>query len=366
MGKTLIVAEAGVNHNGSLDMALKLIELASWAGANIVKFQSFKSEQVVSKYAAKSQYQAETTPAGESQLDMIKKLELDAEQQAILVQHCQAAGIEFMSTPFDLESIDLLANSLQVSRIKISSGEITNAPLLLKAAQTGKPIILSTGMSTLGEIETALGVLAFGYTMGHSPPDTDSFRSSYASFKGQQSLQSLVTLLHCTSEYPAPINEVNLRALDTLHHAFGLPVGYSDHTEGINIPLAAVAKGAVLIEKHFTISRDLPGPDHRASLEPRELRQMVSAIHEVELALGSPRKHPTPSEIKNIRAARKSLVAARPIRAGETFSQDNLGIKRPGTGINPFRYWQYLGQEAKRDYGPDEEIEPVNPYRECE
>jgi len=357
MGKTLIIAEAGVNHNGSLDMAIELIDVASASGADIVKFQTFKSEKVISKYAAKADYQTKTTDAGESQLDMVKKLELNEKQHAILFQHCQSKAIEFMSTPFDSASIEMLVNTLNVARLKIPSGEITNAPLLLKAARTGKPIILSTGMSTLGEVERALGVLAFGYTNTNERPTVESFQAAYGSWEGQQSLRNQVILLHCTTEYPAPINEVNLKVIDTMRCAFGLPVGYSDHTQGIIVPIAAVARGAVVIEKHFTLDRNLPGPDHKASLEPQQLNKMVKAIREVEQALGSASKHPSKSELKNIQIARKSLVAAKEIRPGEVFTEENLEIKRPGAGVNPFKYWEYLGRVAGRGYCPDEEID---------
>lgn len=357
MGKTVIIAEAGVNHNGSVDMAIELIDVASASGADIVKFQTFKSEKAISKYATKADYQTKTTDAGESQLEMVKKLELNEQQHTILLQHCQSRAIEFMSTPFDLVSLELLVNHLNVSRLKIPSGEITNAPLLLKAARTGKPIILSTGMSTLGEVERALGVLAFGYTNINEQPSIDGFQAAYCSPQGQQSLRNQVILLHCTSEYPAPLNEVNLKAMDTLKHAFGLPVGYSDHTEGIIVPVAAVARGAVIIEKHFTLSRNLPGPDHKASLEPQEIKKMVKAIREVEEALGSASKHPSKSEIKNIQIARKSLVAAQRIRPGEIFTEENLEVKRPGSGVNPFKYWEYLGRVAARSYCPDEQID---------
>lgn len=357
MNKTLIIAEAGVNHNGSLDMAIEMIDVAVECGADIVKFQTFKSEKVISRFATKAEYQTKTTDAEESQLDMVKKLELDEEQHRLLVQHCSTKGIEFMSTPFDMESIDLLVNSLNVAKLKIPSGEITNAPLLLKAARTGKPIILSTGMSTLGEVEMALGVLAFGYLNYNIQPSIRGFNNAYCSYEGQQSLHENVMLLHCTTEYPAPINEVNLRVINTLQHAFGLPIGYSDHTNGITVPIAAVARGAVVIEKHFTLDRNLPGPDHKASLEPKELREMIKSIRDVEQALGSTTKYPSVSEVKNIGIARKSLVAAREIEQGEVFTEENLDIKRPGTGVSPFRFWDYLGRFANRRYYPDEEID---------
>lgn len=352
---TYIIAEAGVNHNGSLAIAKKLVEVAAEAGADAVKFQTFKADKLVSRMAPKAEYQTRTTDAGESQHEMIRKLELDEHAHETLIDHCKVCGIEFLSTPFDLESLDLLSGRFDLSCIKIPSGDITNAPLLLKIAQTGKPVILSTGMSTLGEIEDALGVLAFGY-LGNRNPSINSFRTSYCSAEGQAILQDKVTLLHCTTEYPAPLEDVNLKVMDTLKSAFGLPVGYSDHTEGITVPIAAVARGAVVIEKHFTIDRTLPGPDHKASLEPTELKQMVSAIRIVEQALGSGRKHPAPSELKNMSIARKSLVAAAAISAGEPFTTENLAVKRPGNGLSPIRYWELLNRKSGRDFSADEVV----------
>lgn len=352
-----IIAEAGVNHNGSLDLARKLIDVAVEAGADAVKFQTFKAETLVSKQAPKADYQKGTTSAEESQYDMIRKLELDQEAHRFLIKHCEKAGIQFLSTPFDFESVDFLANALNLPLLKIPSGEITNGPLLLKIAQTGKPSILSTGMSTLGEIEQALGVLAFGYLHQQSTPSSKAFQVAYQSTAGQKVLASSVQLLHCTTEYPAPFAEVNLRAMDTLSLAFGLSVGYSDHTPGIALPIAAVARGAQIIEKHFTLDRNLPGPDHRASLEPAELREMIKSIRQVEKALGSPTKAPSLSEIKNLEVARKSLVAKKRIMAGEIFTEANLVAKRPGTGISPLRFWEVLGRKAIRNFEVDEAIE---------
>jgi N-acetylneuraminate synthase len=353
---TYIIAEAGVNHNGSLDMAIQLVEVAAKAGADAVKFQTFKADKLVSRSAPKADYQTRTTDADESQLEMIRRLELDEHAHEILIEQCKTCGIEFLSTPFDFESVDLLAGRFDLSCIKIPSGDITNAPLLLKIARTGKPVILSTGMSTLGEVEDALGVLAFGY-LGNSNPAIEAFRAVYCSAEGQAILHDKVTLLHCTTEYPAPFEDVNLNVMDTLKKAFGLPVGYSDHTEGIAVPIAAVARGAVIIEKHFTLDRSLPGPDHKASLEPAELKQMVSAIRVVELALGTGRKCPTPSERKNIGVARKSLVAACTMRAGETFTDETLTVKRPGNGLSPMNYWEMINRKAARNFTDDEEIE---------
>jgi len=356
VSSTYIIAEAGVNHNGSLDMAKKLVEVAAEAGANAVKFQTFKADKLVSRLAPKAEYQTRTTGADESQHEMIRRLELDEHAHETLIEHCRVCGIEFLSTPFDLESVDLLAGRFDLPCIKIPSGDITNAPLLLRIAQTGKPVILSSGMSTLGEIEDALGVLIFGY-LGHCEPSIAAFRAAYCSAEGQAILQDKVTLLHCTTEYPAPLEDVNLKVMDTLRRAFGLPVGYSDHTEGIAVPIAAVARGAVIIEKHFTLDRALLGPDHKASLEPAELKQMVSAIRVVERALGSGRKHPAPSELKNMSIARKSLVAVAAISAGEPFTAENLAVKRPGNGLSPMKYWELLNRRSGKDFIGDEIIE---------
>lgn len=352
---TYIIAEAGVNHNGSLAIAKKLVEVAAEAGADAVKFQTFKADKLVSRMAPKAEYQTRTTDACESQHEMIRKLELDEHAHETLIDHCKVCGIEFLSTPFDLESLDLLSGRFDLSCIKVPSGDITNAPLLLKIAQTGKPVILSTGMSTLGEIEDALGVLASGY-LNNREPSIAAFHEAYCSAEGQAILQDKVTLLHCTTEYPAPLEDVNLKVMDTLMNAFDLPIGYSDHTEGITVPIAAVARGAVVIEKHFTIDRTLPGPDHKASLEPTELKQMVSAIRVVEQALGTGRKHPAPSELKNMSIARKSLVAAAAISVGEPFTADNVAVKRPGNGLSPMRYWELLDRKSGRNFSADEAV----------
>jgi N-acetylneuraminate synthase len=351
-----IIAEAGVNHNGSLDMALRLIDVAAEAGADAVKFQTFKTELVISRYASKADYHKLTTASTESQFDMVKKLELDESSHKRLVAHCEKRKIEFISTPFDLESIDLLVDKLKVTRLKMPSGEITNAPLLLKAARSGKPIILSTGMSTLAEVESALGVLAYGYLETSAKPSMKAFYEAYCSEAGQKALKEKVVILHCTTEYPAPYEDVNLQVMDTMRQAFGLPVGYSDHTNGIAIPIGAIARGAVLIEKHFTLDRNLPGPDHKASLEPDELRAMVTAIRHVEKALGTTQKIPAKSEMKNRDIARKCLVAGRDIKKGEIFTEQNISVKRPGDGISPMYYWNILGKIAGRDYIADEKI----------
>jgi N-acetylneuraminate synthase len=353
--KIFVIAEAGVNHNGSLPRARELIEVAAAAGADAVKFQTFRAEKVITNYAPKADYQTKTTGVDESQQEMLRRLELDASVHGKLCAHCRDNKIEFMSTPFDLESVDLLVK-LGVARLKIPSGEITNAPLLLKIARTGRPVIMSTGMATLAEVETALGVLAFGF-LNREGPSILGFQEAFGAEEGQRLLQEKVTLLHCTTEYPAPFADVNLRAMDTLAASFGLRVGYSDHTPGMAVAIAAAARGAAMVEKHFTLDKNLPGPDHQASLEPEELKAMIRSIREVEAALGSPRKSPAPCELKNRQIARKSLVAARAIRQGERFSEENLTCKRPGAGISPLHYWEWLGKMAVRDYLPDEVLD---------
>lgn len=350
----LLIAEAGVNHDGSLARALDLVDAAAAAGADVVKFQTFRADELASAGAASARYQRATTGA-ESQREMLRALELDVAAHERLVERCREKGIEFMSTPFDPASLALVAR-LGARRLKVPSGELTN-PLLLEAvAATGLPVIVSTGMSTLGEIEEALGTLASTWLRGagRSLSPAEALRDE----AGWAAVASRVTLLHCTTEYPAPLDEVNLRAMQTMAAAFGLPVGYSDHTQGIAIPIAAAALGAVVIEKHFTLDRRLPGPDHAASLEPGELTEMVAGIRAVGRALGSGRKVPSPSEIPNLSVARRSLVAARAVRAGEPFSSDNLAVKRPGSGIPAARYHEWIGRRAARDYQPDELIEP--------
>lgn len=354
--RVYIIAEAGVNHNGSIEMAKKLVDAAAEAGADAVKFQTFKADKLVSKAAAKADYQIANTGVQESQYEMIKRLELSEEAHEILIKHCQTRGIEFLSTPFDIDSLKLLIQHFKLPRVKMPSGEITNAPLLLESAATGKPIIISTGMSDLTDIRQALSVLAFGYTQPKSTPNLQAFEAAFNSDAGKKALKNNVTLLHCTTEYPAPFEDVNLRAMKTMSDTFDLPTGYSDHTPGIAVPIAAVALGAVLIEKHFTLDRNLPGPDHKASLEPDELKMMVRSIREVELSLGSSIKQPAPSEIKNRHVARKSLIAAKSIKKGEKFSSDNLSIKRPGNGVSPMEYWDYLEKSSSQDYSEEDMI----------
>lgn len=331
--KTLIIAEAGVNHNGSLELAKKLVASAAAAGADLVKFQSFIAEKIISQDAPKAAYQKNTTGTNESQYEMVRKLELSRIDHEALIEECRHHGIGFFSTAFDTESFDMLVE-LGIEKIKIPSGELTNLPLLRYVTRLGRPVILSTGMANLGDIEAALEVIEQSGTPRH-----------------------LVTVLHCTTEYPTPMEDVNLRAMANLKTTFDVEVGYSDHTPGIEVSIAAVALGATVIEKHFTLDRNLPGPDHQASLEPHELKAMVSAIRNIERALGDGIKRPSASELKNKPIARKSLVAGRPIRAGEAFSADNLCAKRPGTGISPMRWDEVIGRQAPRDFAADELIE---------
>jgi N-acetylneuraminate synthase len=357
---TFIIAEAGVNHNGSLDSAVALIDVAATAGADAVKFQTFRSEAVISRAARKAQYQITNTGNEDSQLEMVRALELTTDHHRVLIDHARSRGIAFLSTPFDLDSVQLLAHEFRLPRLKIASGEITNLPLLLAAGRVGCPLLVSTGMSTLGEVEQALQVIAFAYaTPPGTRPTAREMEAAYRDEAAQLLLSERVTLLHCTTEYPAPVADANLRALDTLRTAFGLPVGFSDHTLGTHIAIAAVARGAAVIEKHFTLDRSLPGPDHVASLEPEELAAMVRGIRDVEQALGSGRKVPAPSEWKNIAIARKSLIAARPIKRGEAFSAANLTTKRPGSGVSAMKFYDYLGRIAQRDYGLDELIDEL-------
>jgi len=352
----MIIAEAGVNHNGSLALAMRLVDAAADAGADAVKFQTFRAETLVSVTAPKAAYQQETTGQAGSQYELLKGLELDEEAHHVLAAHCRERDVKFLSSPFDEGSIDLLLRRIGVSILKIPSGEITNGPLLLRAARTRKPIILSTGMSDLGDVEAALGVLAFGYSRSEAPPSRTAFRKAFASEAARNVVAAKVTLLHCTTEYPAPFSDVNLRAMDTLRLAFGLRVGLSDHTPGTTIPIAAAARGAAVIEKHLTLDHDFPGPDHKASLEPEEFKAMVSAIRIVEQALGSGRKAPAPSERKNITIVRRCIVADREIRDGERFSPENITCKRAGSGNSPMLYWELVGRKARKPYRKDEVI----------
>lgn len=332
--KTLIIAEAGVNHNGDMSLAKELIAAAAEAGADLVKFQTFIAANIISRSAPKAEYQKGATDPQESQQEMVRKLELTRDNHLELIAECQKQGVGFFSTAFDKDSIDLLEELGGSDIVKVPSGELTNLPYLRYLTRHGKRVLLSTGMANLAEIEAAINVVEQVGT----PRDK-------------------ITVLHCTTEYPTPMEDVNLRAMVNIGKAFGVSVGYSDHTPGIEIPIAAVALGATVIEKHFTLDRNLPGPDHRASLEPDELKAMVQGIRNIEKALGDGIKRPSPSELKNKPIARKSLVAARPIKAGEAFTEDNLMAKRPGTGISPMQWDEVIGRTAPRDFSEDELIE---------
>lgn len=354
---TLIIAEAGVNHNGSEKLAFELVDAAYKAGVDIVKFQTFKAKNLVTAKAKQADYQIENTKKVESQLAMLSRLELSYEFHHALVKYCNQLGIEFLSTAFDSESLDFLINDLGLKRLKIPSGELTNAPLVLQHALTGADLIVSTGMATLAEVESALGVIAFGYLAQDDVlPSFDAFQAAYFSEEGQALLKAKVTILHCTTEYPAPMKDINLKAMDTLADAFKLPIGYSDHSAGIIVPIAAVARGATIIEKHFTLDKNMEGPDHKASLDPNELINMVEGIRDIELAIGDGVKGPRPSEIKNKAIARKSLVAIKNIAKGELFNKENLGIKRPGNGLSPYQYWSLLNTASSVSYQEGEVI----------
>jgi N,N'-diacetyllegionaminate synthase len=330
---TLIIAEAGVNHNGDLDSAKKLIDLAAESGADLVKFQTFNADRLVTHTAKKAAYQKQNTNYFESQHEMLRHLELTEEMHKELIAHCAASNIGFFSTGFDIDSINLLLG-LGQDHFKIPSGEISNLPYLRHIGQLGKTVILSTGMATLGDIEAAIDVLEKAGTA-----------------------RAQIKVLHCTTEYPTPMDEVNLRAMQSIHKAFGVTVGYSDHTPGIEVAIAAVAMGATVIEKHFTLDRNLPGPDHKASLEPAELKAMVAAIRNIEVALGDGIKRLTQGESRNKPVVRKSLVASKAIKAGDVFSAENITTKRPGTGISPMFWDEVMGRVAPRNFSADELIE---------
>lgn len=333
MKQTLIIAEAGVNHNGSIEQAKKMIDVANECGVDYIKFQTFKANKIANKFAIQADYQKKNLHEESSQLEMLKQLELSDNDFALLRDYCFETGIKFMSTPFDLDSVDYLAQ-LGMDYIKVPSGEMTNLPYLRKIALKGIPVIMSTGMCRLGEIEDALEIL---YNGGLTTED--------------------ITLLHCNTEYPTPMIDVNLKAMETLRSAFGTKVGYSDHTKGIEVPIAAVAMGATVIEKHFTLDKSLPGPDHVASLDPVELKTMVDAIRNIEFAIGTPGKRVSHSERKNLIIARKSIIAARDIKTGEIFTEENLTVKRPGNGVSPMKWDEVIGHKAIRDFREDELIE---------
>ena len=331
--KTFIIAEAGVNHNGSMKLAMKLVDVAVEAGVDAVKFQTFRAERMISKFARKAEYQCNTSGKSETQLEMVKRLELDVTEHEELMGYCRGKGIMFLSTPFDLESIELL-NGIGVEIFKIPSGEITNLPYLRRIGELKRKKILSTGMAEMGEIENALDILQEAGT----PKDS-------------------IVVLHCNTEYPTPMEDVNLKAMLTIRDTFGVNVGYSDHTSGIEVPIAAVALGATVIEKHFTLDKNMDGPDHSASLDRVELERMVTAIRNIEKAMGDGIKRPSPSELRNKPVVRKSIVATRDINKGDIFTEDNITVKRPGTGISPMEWDSIIGRNAIRSFNEDELIE---------
>lgn len=354
-----IIAEAGVNHNGNIDLAYELIDAASDAQVDAVKFQTFVTDSLVTKSAKKAQYQVKLTNSNESQYSMLKRLELTQEEFTLLHSYAQKKGIEFLSTAFDKISLDFLHDKLNLPFLKVPSGEITNSPFLLDHALTENNLIISTGMANIDEIRMALSVVAFGYSKRSRGkyPKLKDFDRAFESEEGQKLIKEKVILLHCTTEYPAPFEEINLLAMNHLKEEFGLRVGYSDHSKGIQVPIAAVALGADMIEKHFTLDCSMEGPDHQASLEPYELKQMVNSIRTTELALGSDKKEVTSSELNNRDIVRKSIFAIQDIEEGELISEINVGIKRPGTGLSPNLYWEVLGQPASKAFKIGEPIE---------
>jgi N-acetylneuraminate synthase len=355
MDKVLIIAEAGVNHNGSIELAKKLIDLGVSAGVDVVKFQTFKAEKLVTKSAKKADYQLKGAPSVESQFEMLKKLELSDSDFLMLKKYCQDKGVEFLSTAFDEESLNFLVHDVGIERIKIPSGEITNAPYVLNAARKKIPLILSTGMCSVSEIEDALDIIAFGF-LNLEKPCRDHIKGKRFLPKAQEWIRSHVTILQCTTEYPTLDADMHLRVLSTYRKDFGTQVGLSDHSEGITASLGAVALRASVIEKHFTLDKSLPGPDHKASLDPDQLKQLVSEIRRMQTLLGRAEKSMTTSELKNLVPARKSLLAAREIKAGEVFTEDNIMVRRPGGGMSPLHYWDVLGKLATSDLKYEEAI----------
>jgi N-acetylneuraminate synthase len=356
--RTFIIAEAGVNHNGSLDIAKQLVDAAVEAGADAVKFQSFDAKELAVATVDKAPYQKALTGSAESQLQMLERLQLDADQHMALRDYADRCGIEFMSAPFDIGSLRMLLD-LHLKRIKVPSGELTNAPLLFQMGKSGLPIILSTGMSSLVEIGDTLDLLSFAACELAEPKCSKDFDDYRFQPKAEQWLKQSVTLLQCTSAYPTPFSEINLRVLETLRQHFGLQVGLSDHSEGLTVPIAAVALGAVVVEKHLTLSRQMSGPDHLASLEPDEFRELVRRVREVELSLGSTEKIPVASEVANQQLARKYLVARSIIKTSDVFTTNNLTTKRSASGLSARFYWDLLGKVAKQNYQVDQAIDPA-------
>lgn len=349
-----IIAEAGVNHNGSLNMAKQLIDVAKNAGADAVKFQTFKAENLVTRSAQQANYQVNNLGEATSQFEMLKQLELTYEEFVELKKYCDSIQIEFLSTPFDFESVDFLIEDIGMSKFKIPSGELTNSPFIHYIATKKKPMILSTGMATMADIHEALSFLAFGLAFPTRLVDLNQVSTFYQTTEAKSLLREYVTVLHCTTEYPAPFETINLSAMNEMEKELQLPIGFSDHSEGIAVPIAAVALGAVVIEKHFTLDCNLSGPDHLASLEPKELEEMITGIRMIEQSLGTGEKTPTSIELENRKVARKSIVARTPILAGEIITEKHLSIKRPGNGMPPNSYWSLIGQQSGRSYEMDD------------
>lgn len=352
--KTYIIAEAGVNHNGSIEMAKQLVDVAKQAGADAVKFQTFKAENLVTRTAQQAGYQVNNLGEETTQFEMLKNLELSYEEFIELKSYCELNQIEFFSTPFDFESVDFLLNVLDMKMIKIPSGELTNSPFIHYIATKRKMMIVSTGMATMNDIHDALSFIAYGLAFPDQLVDLKKVRIFYQTSEAKVFLKEFVTVLHCTTEYPAPLETINLRAINEMKKSLQLPIGFSDHSQGVLIPIAAVALGAVVIEKHFTLDCSLEGPDHLASLEPEELKEMVDGIREIEKSLGTGHKIPTSIELENRQAARKSVVAKVQIPAGAILTEDHLTIKRPGTGMPPTSYWLLMGKASSKSYEMDE------------
>ena len=356
MKKTTIIAEAGVNHNGYIENAFKLVDIASEAGADYIKFQTFQASELIDRKTKKADYQKAMTDEQESQYEMLKRLELPFSAFEDLFEYSNKKNIKFMSTAFDQNSLEFLNRKLGMSINKIPSGEITNSPFLLEHAKSKNNLILSTGMSTISEIEDALSVIAFGFLNEEKKPSIDNFNKAYQSAEGKRALKEKVTLLHCTSEYPAPNQNLNLLAMNEIKKYFDLKVGYSDHSIDIDASIIAVSMGARVIEKHFTIDKTMDGPDHAASLNPEELSELIRKIRDIETIKGNSEKKPTRGEIKNKKLVRKSIVAKGTIYKGDLFSEKNLSVKRPGNGISPMRIWDILGKKSTREYQHDEQI----------
>lgn len=351
--QTYIIAEAGVNHNGSFEMAKQLVDVAKKSGVDAVKFQTFRTENLVTDDAKQADYQVSNLGEETTQFEMLKELELSYEEFFKLKKYCDILEIEFLSTPFDFESVDFLIDQLEMKKVKISSGELTNSPFIHYIATKQKPMIVSTGMATMEEIHVALSFIAYGLAFPTKRVMVKEVLKFYKTKRAKELLQTYVTVLHCTTEYPAQYDSINLRVLQEMKKELKIPIGFSDHSEGITIPIAATTFGIAVIEKHFTLSRNLEGPDHRASLEPKELKEMVKAIRTVEKSLGFSDKKPSKIELENRIAARKSLVAKIPIQSGEVITEKHLTVKRPGNGMSPNTFWEIIGKRSTNSYEKD-------------